>query len=107
MPGQLASELTNFSLPFQPHQRSKTLLYGLALGLQSACAQRIPHQLVVDYDIRSHDVYVYSTSYTLHIVSVVVRVARRSSIGAAEYTSAQSLDPAAFRSLLKNRHTAR
>ena len=31
------------------------MLHGLALGLQAGCAKRVPHQLIVDHDVRSHE----------------------------------------------------
>ena len=38
---------------------------GFALGFQAGCAKRIPHQLIVDHDIGSHDVYSMRVLYTL------------------------------------------
>ena len=31
----------------------------LPFGLQARCPERVPHQLIVDHDVRSHDVYVH------------------------------------------------
>src|SRR5438046_739117 len=54
MPVQLSAEAADLRLSFQAQQGSQRLFHGLALGLQTRCAKRVPHQLIVNHDVRSH-----------------------------------------------------
>lgn len=57
-PGHLASESTKTGLAAGLNQQSQGFFHRRALGFRAAASHRLPHQLVVDVDVRAHDRYV-------------------------------------------------
>jgi hypothetical protein len=49
----------------QTQQSPQTQFDGLALGLQAGSAKRVPHEPVINDNIRPHDVYPNDQLYTL------------------------------------------
>jgi len=57
-PGHSASESTKTGLAAGLNQQSQCFFHNRALRLRAAASHRLPHQLVVDVDVRAHDRYV-------------------------------------------------
>jgi hypothetical protein len=65
VPWQLAAMPPDFFLLAKPNESLKAQLDGLALRLKACEPEGFPHQFLIDYYIRAHDVYPSSWSYTL------------------------------------------
>lgn len=69
LPVQFPAKTPEFRLAAKPQQCPKSLLHCLPLRFESGRAKGIPHELVVDYDVRPHNVYSYRLLYTYDLVS--------------------------------------
>jgi hypothetical protein len=54
-PGNLPSQATNARLTARPNQQAQSLFDSRALGAGAAAPHRLPHQAIIDFDVRPHE----------------------------------------------------
>jgi hypothetical protein len=65
LPWKLSAQAPDLRLSPQAKQGLKTEFNGVAFGFQASHAKRLPHQFIVDDNVRTHDVYSSKNLYTL------------------------------------------
>lgn len=72
-----SSNAAKLRLTIEPEQQSQALIYGFALGFQPSCTKCVPHEFVVDNDVRPHECV---SKYTIIHIPTVAQAGERATL---------------------------